>query len=157
MLRANITITHYYISFYSRPSNICIMAPTHITRTRTRSSTTESYSFEQCNEIINDQFRRARNPPTPGGGEGRSTPAGDTTGPSRSASESGRDASEPISEISSGTTGGKLEEIPLDIPFGIGSEDREGNINRVALTVWDQLLSTNNMMRIIGDNSFTRG
>merc|ERR1711867_176996 len=100
---------------------------------------------------------RARNPSAPGGGEGRSTPAGDTTDPRRAASESGYDASETISDNSSGAAGGEFEEIPLDIPFGIGAESRESNINRVALTVWDQLLSTNNMMRIIGDNSFTRG
>merc|ERR1711867_251642 len=100
---------------------------------------------------------RARNPSAPGGGEGRSTPAGDTTDPRRKASDSGRDASETISDNSSGAAGGEFEEIPLDIPFEIGAEGRESNINRVALTVWDQLLSTNNMMRIIGDNSFTRG
>ena len=63
--------------------------------------------------------------------------------PRRAASESGRDASENISDNSSGAAG--------------GAEGRESNINRVAVTVWDQLLSTNNMMRIIGDNSFTRG
>merc|ERR1711867_206873 len=100
---------------------------------------------------------RARNPSAPGGGEGRSTPAGDTTDPRRNASDSGRNASETISDNSSGAAGGEFEEIPLDIPFEIGAEGRESNINRVALTVWDQLLSTNNMMRIIGENSFTRG
>ena len=108
------------------------MAPNHITRTRTRSSTTEPYSVQSCNDIINDQFRRARNPPTPEEGEGRSTLTGDMAGPSRSASESG----------------GILEELPLNMPFGIGSESREGNVNRVALTVWDQLLTTNNMMNM---------
>merc|ERR1711867_357202 len=100
---------------------------------------------------------RARNPSAPGGGEGRSTPAGDTTDPRRKASDSGRDASETISDNSSGAAGGEFEEIPLDIPFEIGAEGGESDINRVALIVWDQLLSTNNMMRIIGDNSFTRG
>ena len=83
-MRAN--ITHYYITFYSRLSNISIMAPTKTTRTRTRSSATEPYSFEHCNEIINGQFRRQRNPSAPGGTEGRTTPG---VGPSNS----GRNAS----------------------------------------------------------------
>ena len=78
MIRANINITQYYITFISRHSNISIMAPTKTARTRLRSSATEPYSLEQCNEIINGQFRRTRNPSAPGGGEGRSTPAGDT-------------------------------------------------------------------------------
>merc|ERR1711989_137648 len=58
---------------------------------------------------------------------------------------------------SSGAAGGESEEIPLEIPFEIGAGGRESNINRAALTVWDQLLSSNNMMRILGENSFTRG
>merc|ERR1712115_396133 len=62
-------------------------------------------------------------------------------GPSKSASESG----------------GTLEELPLNTPFRIGSDGSEGNVNRVALIVWDQLLTTNNVMAIIGHNSFTRG
>ena len=133
------------------------MAPTKTTRTRTRSSATEPYSLEHCTEIINGQFRRTRNPSAPGGGEGRSTPAGGASDPRRNASDSRRGASENASDNSSGAAGGESEEIPLEIPFEVGAEGRESNINRVALTVWDQLLSTNNMMRIIGENSFTRG
>ena len=133
------------------------MAPTKTTRTRTRSSATEPYSLEHCTEIINGQFRRTRNPSAPGGGEGRSTPAGDTTDPRRNASDSRRGASENASDNSSGAAGGESEEIPLEIPLEVGAAGRESNTNRVALTVWDQLLSTNNMMRIIGENSFTRG
>ena len=132
------------------------MAPTKTTRSRLRSSTTESYSLEQCNEIINGQFRRTRNPSAPGG-EGRSTPAGDAADPRRNASDTRRGASENASDNSSGAAGGESEEIPLEIPFEVGAEGRESNINRVALSVWDQLLPTNNMMRIIGENSFTRG
>merc|ERR1711867_280162 len=100
---------------------------------------------------------RARNPSAPGGGEGRSTPAGDTTDPRRNASDSRRGASENASDNSSGATGGESEEISLEIPFEVSAEGGESDINRVALIVWDQLLSTNNMMRIIGENSFTRG
>merc|ERR1712115_473135 len=62
-------------------------------------------------------------------------------GPSKSASESG----------------GTLEELPLNTPFETGSDGSDGNVNRVAVVVWDQLLTTNNMMAIIGHNSFTRG
>ena len=117
------------------------MAPTKTIRTKTRSSSTEPYSVQSHNEIINDQFRRARNPSTPEEGEGRPTLTGDMAGPSRSASE----------------PGGTPEELPLNTPFGIGSDGSDGNVNRVALVVWDQLLTTNNMTAIIGHNSFTRG
>ena len=134
MIRANINITQYYITFISRHSNINIMAPTKTARTRLRSSATEPYSLEQCNEIINGQFRKKRNPSAPGG-EGRSTPAGDTADPRRNASDTRRGASENASDNSSGAAGGESEEIPLEIPFEVGAEGRESNINRVALSV----------------------
>ena len=133
------------------------MAPTKTTRSRLRSSATEPYSLEQCNEIINGQFRRPRHPSAPGGGVGRSTPAGDPTDPRRNASNSRRGASENASENSSGAAGGESEDIPLEIPLEVGATGREDNTNRVASTVWDQLISTNNIMRIIGENSFTQG
>merc|ERR1712041_21008 len=53
--------------------------------------------------------------------------------------------------------GDDAEDIPLEIPLEAGPTGRDSNTNRLALTVWDQLLSTNNIMRIIGENSFTRG
>merc|ERR1712101_29458 len=59
--------------------------------------------------------------------------------------------------MGSGPTGDELDEITLDIPMDAGTGREGSNINRTALTVWDQLLSTNNMLTIIGENSFTRG
>ena len=115
------------------------MAPTKTTRTRTRSSATEPYSFEHCNEIINGQFRRQRNPSAPGGTEGRTTPG-------VGSSNSGRNAS----EIASGLAVDQLEGINLEIPMDAGAGREESTINRTALMVWDQLLSTNNMLTIIG-------
>ena len=64
------------------------MAPTKTSRSRLRSSATEPYSLDQCNEIINSQFRRPRHPSAPGGGEGRSTPADDPTDRRRNTSDS---------------------------------------------------------------------
>ena len=64
------------------------MEPTKTSRSRLRSSATEPHSLDQCNEIINSQFRRPRHPSAPGGGEGRSTPADDPTDPRRNASDS---------------------------------------------------------------------
>ena len=78
--------------------------------------------------------------------------------PRRSSSDSNRNASENASGNSSDSRrGDDAEDIPLEIPLEVGTTGRESNINRLALTVWDQLLSTNNVMRIIGENSFTRG
>ena len=107
------------------------MAPTKTTRTRTRSSATEPYSLEHCTEIINGQFRRQRNPSAPGGGEGRSTPAGGASDSGRNASDSRRGAP----EIASGAAGDDLEEITLEIPIETGAGGRESSINRAALTV----------------------
>ena len=129
------------------------MAPTKTTRTRTRSSATEPYSFEHCNEIINGQFRRQRNPSAPGGTEGRTTPGGGSSNSGRNASDSRRGAS----ETASGLAVDELEGITLEIPMDAGAGREESTINRTALMVWDQLLSTNNMLTIIGENSFTRG
>ena len=66
------------------------MAPTKTSRSRLRSSATEPYSLDQCNEIINSHFKRTKHQSAPGGGEGRSTPAGDPTDPRRNASDSKR-------------------------------------------------------------------
>ena len=103
------------------------MAPTKTTRSRLRSSATEPYSLEQCIETINGQFRRPRHPSAPGGGEGRSTPAGDPSDPRRNASNPRRDASENASENSSGAAGGESEDIPLEIPLEVGAAGRESN------------------------------
>ena len=65
------------------------MAPTKTSRSRLRSSATEPYSLDQCNEIINSQFKRTKHQSAPGGGEGRSTPAG-------GASDSGRNVSDSL-------------------------------------------------------------
>ena len=116
------------------------MAPTKTTRNRLRSSATEPYSLEQCIETINGQFRRPRHPSAPGGGEGRSTPAGDPTDPRRNASNSRRGASENASENSSGAAGGDPDDLPLEIPLESGASSREDNTNREALNVWNQLL-----------------
>ena len=100
------------------------MSPTRPTRTRLRSSATEPYTLEQCIRTINNQFRRPRNPSAPGGGEGRSTPAGgasdprrNASDPRRNASDQRRGASENASENSSGAVGGASEDIPLEIPL----------------------------------------
>ena len=85
------------------------MAPTKTSRSRLRSSATEPYSLDQCNEIINSHFKRTKHQSAPGGGEGRSTPAGDPTDPRRNASDSRRGASENASENSSGAVGGASE------------------------------------------------
>ena len=140
------------------------MSPTRPTRTRLRSSATEPYTLEQCIRTINDQFRRPRNPSAPGGGEGRSTPAGgasdsrrNASDPRRNASDQRRGASENASENSSGAVGGASEDIPLEIPLETDASNRGDNTNRVALNVWNQLLCTNDVMGIIGDCPFTRG
>ena len=122
------------------------MAPTKTTRTRTRSSATEPYSFEQCNDIINNQYRRQRYPSAPSGTAGRTTPG-------VGSANSGRNAS----EIASGLAVDQLEGINLEIPMDAGAGRVESTINRAAQAVWDQIISTNNMLAIIGENSFTRG
>merc|ERR1711867_49162 len=58
---------------------------------------------------------------------------------------------------SSGAVGGASEDIPLEIPLESGASGRGDNTNRVALNVWNQLLCTNDIMRIIGDCPFTQG
>ena len=122
------------------------MAPTKTTRTRTRSSATEPYSFEQCNDIINNQYRRQRHPSAPSGTAGRTTPG-------VGSANSGRNAS----EIASGLAVDQLEGINLEIPMDAGAERVDSTINRAAQAVWDLIISTNNMLAIIGENSFTRG
>merc|ERR1712089_83523 len=145
---------HSYIIFYCRPSINSKMAPTKTSRSRLRSSATEPYSLDQCNKIINSHFKRTKHQSAPGGGEGRSTPAGDQMDPRRSSSDSNRTASENASGNSSDSRcGDDAEDIPLEIPLEVGTTGRESNINRLALIVRDQLLSTNNVMRIIGENS----
>ena len=133
------------------------MSPTRPTRTRLRSSATEPYTLEQCIRTIDDRFRRPRHPSAPGGGEGRSTPAGGPSDPRRNASNPRRGASKNASENSSGAVGGASEDIPLEIPLETDASNRGDNTNRVALNVWDQLLCTNNVMRIIGESPFTQG
>ena len=145
MIRTNIILTHYYITFYDRPSIISIMAPTKTTRTRLRSSSTQPYSLEQCMRTIDDQFRRQRNPSAPGRRERGSTPAG-------GASDSGRSASENASGDASGSAG----DASGSIPTGSASSG-EDTINRVAVDLWNQLLYTSEVMDIIGRGSFHMG